>query len=108
MARIRSIKPGGSNAPVPYKKASIPLAARRELALRYGCQPGGQCEAACHYCGKVARIWWQSLSNGKPGSWVHFGHEIDHVTPESLGGRTTADNLVLACQSCNRRKGARL
>lgn len=30
--------------------------------------------------------------------------EIDHVMPISLGGMNTADNLVLACRPCNRKK----
>lgn len=30
----------------------------------------------------------------------------DHVIPRSLGGRTTVDNLVLACQQCNQDKAA--
>ncbi|MDQ3247968.1 MAG: HNH endonuclease [Chloroflexota bacterium] len=27
--------------------------------------------------------------------------EIDHIMPKSVGGRTTLDNLCLACASCN-------
>ena len=30
----------------------------------------------------------------------------DHVIPESKGGPTTFDNLVLACQKCNQDKGS--
>jgi 5-methylcytosine-specific restriction endonuclease McrA len=35
------------------------------------------------------------------------GHHLtlDHVIPKSRGGRTTWDNLITACQSCNARKG---
>ena len=32
---------------------------------------------------------------------------IDHVTPRSLGGDHSWDNLVAACPSCNHRKGGR-
>ena len=32
---------------------------------------------------------------------------LDHVTPKSRGGRTTWENVVLACISCNARKGNR-
>jgi 5-methylcytosine-specific restriction endonuclease McrA len=32
--------------------------------------------------------------------------EFDHVIPLSRGGATTARNLQLLCESCNRRKGA--
>lgn len=91
-----------------YRKAAIPQAVRRDIAARYGCPPGERIEAPCHYCGKPAHILWWRLSSGKPGSWVHFGHELDHVIPESAGGPTVADNIVLACQPCNRRKGAKV
>ena len=33
---------------------------------------------------------------------------FDHVIPRSRGGRTTWDNVVTACGSCNLRKGSRL
>ncbi len=34
--------------------------------------------------------------------------EIDHLIPESLGGRTEEDNLWLACSLCNDHKGERV
>jgi hypothetical protein len=34
--------------------------------------------------------------------------EIEHVVPESLGGRTEEDNLWLACSLCNEHKGSRV
>lgn len=46
----------------------------------------------CQYCG------------GRPGSEELT---IDHVTPRSLGGRTSWENCVLACVECNKRKGSR-
>lgn len=33
--------------------------------------------------------------------------EIDHIIPRSKGGETTADNLCLACSSCNGSKLAK-
>lgn len=33
---------------------------------------------------------------------------FDHVVPRSKGGRTTWENVVTACMSCNLRKGSRL
>ena len=33
--------------------------------------------------------------------------EIDHILPTSAGGETEADNLCLACPSCNRYKSDR-
>lgn len=41
---------------------------------------------------------------------VHTTHELtfDHVVPRSKGGRTTWDNVVTACMSCNLHKGSQL
>ena len=90
------------------RKLSIPLAARRALALTYGCQPGDSHPAACYYCGAPGLINWQRLSSGRPGSWVHFMHlEIDHLHSEHSGGETLASNFVLACMDCNRSKGTK-
>lgn len=32
--------------------------------------------------------------------------EVDHVTPYSIGGTTTFDNLQLLCRKCNLKKGS--
>jgi 5-methylcytosine-specific restriction endonuclease McrA len=32
---------------------------------------------------------------------------LDHVVPRSQGGKTTWENIVCACATCNRRKGGR-
>lgn len=34
--------------------------------------------------------------------------EVDHVIPLSRGGDNSCENIVIACQDCNRRKGAKL
>ncbi|MFY9647257.1 MAG: HNH endonuclease [Terriglobales bacterium] len=34
--------------------------------------------------------------------------EFDHIVPLAMGGSNTARNLELLCESCNRRKGAKL
>lgn len=47
----------------------------------------------CQYCG------------GRPGTPELT---IDHVIPRSRGGKGTWENCVLACVTCNRRKGSRL
>lgn len=44
----------------------------------------------CQYCGKIG----PDLT-------------IDHILPRSLGGKTSWDNVVVACQACNVRKGNR-
>ncbi|GAB4395753.1 MAG: HNH endonuclease [Microscillaceae bacterium] len=41
----------------------------------------------CQYCGSVKDL------------------TLDHVIPRSRGGRSTWDNLVTACRTCNSRKG---
>lgn len=46
----------------------------------------------CQYCGI-------ELSYGES--------TIDHVKPRSQGGGTSWENVVLACQHCNRKKGGR-
>jgi 5-methylcytosine-specific restriction endonuclease McrA len=57
---------------------------RRNLFARDGNQ--------CQYCGKKFAISELSL---------------DHVIPRSQGGKTTWDNIVCACVSCNVKKGGR-
>ncbi len=47
----------------------------------------------CQYCGWRFKKWELTL---------------DHVVPRSSGGRSTWENLVLACVPCNVRKGNRL
>ncbi|MFH1024342.1 MAG: HNH endonuclease [Planctomycetota bacterium] len=47
----------------------------------------------CQYCGK--KFPTSELS-------------LDHITPRSRGGKSTWDNVVCACTSCNVRKGGRL
>ncbi len=43
---------------------------------------------------------------------VHCGTRrslsVDHVHPESLGGKTELSNLQTLCRSCNSRKGTQL
>lgn len=46
---------------------------------------------ACQYCGEV----------------FDYDHlTIDHVLPRSLGGKTSWENCVTSCKSCNHRKGS--
>lgn len=96
MARIRSIK------------QPIPAEVRRQLAARYGCKPGQSVVVKCAYCNSIGTIFWIVRRKQVLG-WVSIsGLEIDHSTPESAGGETKANNLVLACRRCNRSKGSSL
>jgi hypothetical protein len=40
-----------------------------------------------------------------PQSASAYEHEPDHIIPIQHGGKTSAENLALACLRCNRRKG---
>ncbi|MEN3041095.1 MAG: HNH endonuclease [Bacteroidia bacterium] len=64
--------------PVPHKH--IPLT-RQNIFRRDGYR--------CAYCGTSHHL------------------TIDHVIPRSQGGESTWENLVTACEPCNRRKGNR-
>ena len=57
---------------------------RKNILIRDKCQ--------CQYCGVQCRP--QTAT-------------IDHVVPRARGGKTTWQNVVVACHSCNRRKGSR-
>lgn len=56
--------------------------------------PGGDVGAHCAYCG---RLVLRSHRSGEGGA------ELDHVIPRAYG----ADNLVVACRACNKKKGNR-
>lgn len=88
------------------RKLAIPLSTRREVALKYGCTPGGEVSASCYFCGAPGRIVWWKLSSGKPSSWVIFPDlELDHFIPESQSGEGSEGNIVLSCRFCNRSRG---
>jgi 5-methylcytosine-specific restriction endonuclease McrA len=88
----------------PYRKRAIPNHVRRAVARRYGAEPGTTILVPCHYCGVLAKIDWMA----EYPNWPVFYHELDHVMPEFHGGPSTADNIVLACQRCNRCKGSKV
>jgi 5-methylcytosine-specific restriction endonuclease McrA len=85
-----------------FRKRAIRAEVRRELARRYGCEPLGRKVVECHYCSSKGEIFWITAS------WVTFADlEMDHIIPEFRGGSGECENLVLACRSCNRSKGAK-
>jgi 5-methylcytosine-specific restriction endonuclease McrA len=47
---------------------------------------------SCVWCGR--ELWRRDLT-------------VEHVVPRSRGGHTTADNVLVACRPCNRRRGSR-
>lgn len=51
----------------------------------------------CAYCGKKTRT---------TGDIKHPDHlTMDHIIPLSKGGTHTRDNVTIACEECNQRKG---
>lgn len=52
----------------------------------------------CHYCNCI-----MTEIAGLPNSQT-----IEHAIPITRGGRNSADNLVIACDTCNKRKNNRL
>jgi hypothetical protein len=46
----------------------------------------------CVWCGR--ELWRRDLT-------------LEHVVPRSRGGHMTAENAVVACRTCNRRRGSR-
>lgn len=65
-------------------RLSIPLT-RRTVMIRD--------QYTCQYCG------------AQPGK---HALTLDHVVPRARGGRTSWENIVVACGPCNQRKGNRL
>ena len=77
--------PPASPAKAPTKREPIPKKLRYEVLKRDG--------GRCRLCGAAS----------KDGATLH----IDHITPVSLGGKTTKANLQTLCQACNLGKGNR-
>ena len=47
---------------------------------------------ACVWCGR--EVWRRDLT-------------LEHVVPRSRGGHLTPENALVACRSCNRRRGSK-
>lgn len=62
-----------------YRKTSVSYALRKQIMERDMYR--------CVYCG------------------THKNLTLDHIYPEFKGGKTQADNLCVACKSCNSSKG---
>ena len=62
-----------------------------------------QRDKSCVYCGEVPAKIEEWGAYGNDGRSFHF----DHKVPLAKGGKTTLENLVLACAKCNLNKGKR-
>lgn len=90
------------------RKVAIPNDVRRAVAEKYGCPAGEAADATCYYCGAAGKVHWFRLHNGRASTWIVFpGLELDHLECEHEGGETVAENIVLACRSCNRGKSTK-
>jgi 5-methylcytosine-specific restriction endonuclease McrA len=57
-------------------------------------------EGVCYLCG--AKTHWEMK-----GAWDPLLANVDHIFPVSKGGAHVWENVALACQLCNTRKGAK-
>jgi hypothetical protein len=73
---------GEARAAGPARREPIPERVRHEVWRRD--------RGTCVDCGSRARL------------------EFDHIVPVSRGGSSSARNVELRCEPCNRRKGARI
>lgn len=78
----RSTRPSTLAPSGPPLRQSIPERVRHEVWRRD--------QGRCADCGSRERL------------------EYDHIIPISRGGSNTARNIELRCETCNRRKGARV
>lgn len=76
--------------PLKYRKRAIPKAVKEQLWLR---------DMGQHFKGKCKTVW---CGNQVTFFDFHCGHNI----PESKGGPTTLENLVVICSRCNTSMGA--
>lgn len=80
---------------------------RQEYAHRYRArkrQAEGEHTAEdilAQYKSQKGKCWWC-------GKKIKGKYEVDHRIPLARGGSDAPENLVIACQFCNRSKGARL
>lgn len=76
---------------LPYQPSDSQETLRQRLIAAYGgVNVAGERVARCAYCG---------TTEGQI--------EVDHIIPQSRGGTDRRSNLVLACATCNARKGDR-
>lgn len=59
----------------------------------------------CRYCGAGPyEFGWRRDGKGRLRPWVGYPLHLDHVIPYSRGGSSEPDNLLVACETCNRKK----
>lgn len=107
--RAAKSEAGKKGAAEKWRKDRITQTHRQRVAGRLGATAGDVMTAECAYCSTPLTVDWSDPgrvrffdADGKPTP------ELDHVEALFNGGAHDADNLALACLSCNRRKGTSL
>ncbi len=84
------------------KKKNIPSKIKSQVVLR----DKGICQI-CGTKGEIVDLGWEIKAYQDRGHIYQCCFEIDHIIPESKGGKTELENLQLLCRHCNRSKGAK-
>lgn len=86
-----------------HRKGKISPKTRQEVIERDG--------VYCRHCGHGPMlVTWRVSPKGRVklyNDWITLGDrtiELDHIVPDSRGGSSKAENLVVFCGDCNRRK----
>lgn len=85
-----------------YKKKAIPSKLKSQVVLR----DKGICQI-CGLKGRVVDLGWEIKTYQDLGNYHRCTFEIDHIIPESKGGKAILENLQLLCRHCNRSKGTK-
>lgn len=103
----------GAHLTMKNKKV-LPEKVRKDVIKRCGPQ--------CFYCGKegfatsrfgksvvLEKEPYKKWINEYDGTFIfeHKAMHFDHVIPIMKGGPDTVDNVVIACERCNKSKGTR-
>lgn len=60
----------------------------------------------CHWCGRLTKLFTPAPGQKAPGDMATVDHVISRLTRTSRAEYHHKSNKVLACENCNRRRGA--
>lgn len=105
--RAKRVAAGSAGGLQKWRKA-ITQDLRQQVARRVGATPGQTLTVKCNYCPVLLVIDWSDPKRVRIlDAQGKATPELDHVKALANGGSHTADNLVVSCLSCNRKKGTR-
>jgi hypothetical protein len=81
---------------------------QRAVALMQQAEPVSEAPVRDVLPGALKRFVWQRDGGRCVACGARERLEFDHIIPVSLGGATSARNVQLLCQDCNRRKSGAL